>query len=101
MGLRLLSAEQCAVNTQLEATLQKTVFRIIGTVGGGLIGYCVMLKSKAATNPYAIMTIMCTIAFFASFPANTQVRAKLDAGRYLFRVHHCCHDVPSTILDPC
>ena len=45
---------------------------MIGTVAGGVIGYCVMLKSQAATNPYAIMTIACTIAFFGAFPATTQ-----------------------------
>ena len=63
-----------SVRTQLEATLQKTLFRIVGTVFGGLIGFLVMLKSKSATNPYALMTIMCTIVFLGSFPANTQVR---------------------------
>ena len=60
-------------NVQIEATLQKTVFRIIGTVVGGLIGFLVMLKTESATNPYALMTIMCTIVFLSSFPSTTQV----------------------------
>ena len=46
---------------------------MVSTVAGGVVGYCVMLKPRAATNPYAIMTIACTIVFVASFPANTRV----------------------------
>ena len=46
---------------------------MVSTVAGGVVGYCVMLKPQAATNPYAIMAIACTIVFVASFPANTRV----------------------------
>ena len=74
---------------QIEATLQKTVFRILGTVVGGAIGYCVMLKPESATNPYAIMCIICTVAFFSSFPANTQVGGHSAA---VLRIACCpCH----------
>ncbi len=76
-----LAHAACAAAAQLEATLQKSAFRMVGTVAGGVIGYCVMLKPQSATNPYALMAIACTIAFFSAFPANTQVSCRVF-GRY-------------------
>ena len=46
---------------------------MVGTVAGGVVGYCVMLKPQSANNPYAIMALACTIVFFASFPAHKEV----------------------------
>jgi len=62
-----------AATAQLELTVQKSLFRMVGTVAGGVVGYCVMLKPQSANNPYAIMALACTIVFFASFPAHTEV----------------------------
>ena len=60
---------------------------MVGTVAGGVIGYCVMLNTKSATNPYALMVIACTIAFFSAFPANTQVSCCVP-GRNMFNLTH-------------
>ena len=54
--------------------MQKSVFRVFGTVLGGALGFCAMADTRSATNPYALMTILCSIAFLASFLTNTPVR---------------------------
>ena len=60
---------------QLETTLQKSIFRVFGTVAGGALGFAAMTDTRSAQNPYALMAILCTIAFFASFLTNSPVRS--------------------------
>jgi hypothetical protein len=62
---------------QVELTVQKSIFRVFGSGLGGAVGFCVMLNTRSATNPYALMAILCTIVFVGSFPANTDVRTPL------------------------
>lgn len=58
----------------METTLQKSIFRVFGTVLGGALGFAAMTDTRSAQNPYALMAILCTIAFFASFLTNSPVR---------------------------
>ena len=58
---------------QVETTLQKSIFRVFGTVLGGALGFAAMTDTRSAQNPYALMAILCTIAFFASFLTNSPV----------------------------
>ena len=61
----------------METTLQKSIFRVFGTVLGGALGFAAMTDTRSAQNPYALMAILCTIAFFASFLTNSPVRSPL------------------------
>ena len=60
---------------QVELTVQKSLFRLFGSALGGVIGFCAMLRTQSATNPYILMAVLCTIVFVGSFPANTDVRS--------------------------
>ena len=45
-------------------------------MAGGALGFAAMTDTRSAQNPFALMAILCTIAFFASFLTNSPVRLR-------------------------
>ena len=53
----------CFAGPQVEATVSRTLLRIVGTAVGGSLGYVAMVHARLATNPYGLMAIICTFTF--------------------------------------
>ncbi|BDA49627.1 hypothetical protein COCOBI_14-2470 [Coccomyxa sp. Obi] len=49
------------LSEKIDTTVSKGVLRVAGTAIGGTLGFLVMLRSGLATNPYALVAIVCTV----------------------------------------
>lgn len=57
------------LSEKVETTVQKGIFRAVGTVVGGAIGYAAMLRTQSATNPVVLVAVLCLWVFVGSWLA--------------------------------
>ena len=67
---------------QVEITLQKSVFRVVGTAVGGVVGWAAMSSHTTATDPYALAAVLSVWVFLAAFLAPTAVRLANSYARW-------------------
>ncbi|KAL6762043.1 hypothetical protein V8C86DRAFT_715099 [Haematococcus lacustris] len=58
-----MNAAVLSMTERVESSASKAAMWVLGTALGGTLGFLVMLSPNLATNPYAIMAVMCTFAF--------------------------------------
>ena len=73
--------------------MSKAALWLAGTIAGAILGYVCMVSPDLATNPYGLMTIICTFTFIVGALTMHQV---CECGRV-----HATHQAHLLHTNPC